>query len=159
MSLRHIGAGIAVAFAVAAACCAVASAATAPPRSFVRFDIAADLTAGDAGGDVAGSSSVHYRCDAEIIRVSDRIWFERRAGAGAAWRRIEPAGVAYRTVRLADRRTAGALIRRASVRAPRGSFAGAGAAQFRLRSRMTFTCGDGRAVAKGKTLPLDGLDN
>jgi hypothetical protein len=151
---RRIGAGT---VAAVTAACAVASAATAPPKSFVRFDIVADLTAGDAGSDVAGSSSVHYRCDAEIIRVSDRIWFERRAGVDGAWRRIEPAGVAYRAVSLPDRRAAGALIRRASVRAPRGSFAVTGTAQFRLRSRMTFTCGDGRAVAKGKTLPLDGL--
>jgi hypothetical protein len=147
----------AVVGAAVAVTCAVASAATPPPRPFVHFDITADLTAGDAGSDVAGSSSINYRCDAEIIRLSDRIWFERRSETGAAWRRIEPAGVAYRSVRLPDRRASDALIRRSTVRAPRAAFAGAGTVQYRLRSRMVFTCGDQRAVAKWKTLPLQGL--
>jgi hypothetical protein len=150
--------------ALAAAALAAATAATGapaatppPPRPFVTFDIAADLTAGDAGADVAGSSSMHYRCDA-VTRVSDRVWFERRTGADGAWRRVEPAGVRYRLVRFSARHEEGVRVWRSSVRAPRGSFAGAGSAAFRLRSHMTFACGDSRVTAKWKTLPLEGLE-
>jgi hypothetical protein len=152
-----IGAAAAAALAATAAAAAAPAATPPPPRSFVTFDIAADLTAGDAGAEVAGSSSVHYRCDA-VTRVSDRVWFERRTGAGGAWRRIEPAGVRYRLVRFSARHEEGVRVWRSSVRAPRSSFAGAGSAEVRLRSHMTFACGDSRVTAKWKTLPLEGLD-
>jgi hypothetical protein len=140
------------------ACVAVLAAAgiAGAAQSFVRYDIAADLSAGDAGDEIAGSATMRYRCDA-LTKLTNRIWFERRpAGAdAAAWERVEPDAVRYRTARFADQRRAGARVRRASVRAP--SFAGAGAFEFRLRGRMRFTCADHKVVAKSETLPLPGL--
>jgi hypothetical protein len=143
--------------AVAACAAALISAGTSGAgTSFVRFDIAADLSAGDAGDEVAGSSTMRYRCE-EQRKLSNRIWFERRASGSDAWQRIEPAGVGYLLARFADRRRIHARVLRASVAAPRSSFAGAGAADVRLRSRATFTCGDHKVVARSQTLALPGL--
>ncbi|MEA2154064.1 MAG: hypothetical protein QOE11_204 [Solirubrobacteraceae bacterium] len=125
-------------------------------QSVVRFDIAADLSAGDAGADIAGTSAMHYRCDSRV-RISDRIWFERRATAADPWLRIEPDRVSYRPARFADPRRPGGRVRRETVQAPRSSLAAAGSGDFRLRSRMTFACAGHRIVARSETLPLPGI--
>jgi hypothetical protein len=149
--------GATAALAIAACVAALVSAGTSgAAQSFVRFEIAADLSAGDAGDEIAGRSTVRYRCDARRT-LSNRIWFERRASGSDAWERIEPAGVAYGLARFADRRRIHTRVLRASVTAPRSSFTGAGTADVRLHSRATFTCGDHRLVARSQTLALPGL--
>jgi hypothetical protein len=127
-------------------------------QSRVRFDIAADLSAGDAGDAIAGTSTMHYRCDARR-NLTNRIWFEGRpGGVGAAdWQRIEPAEVRYRLAIFRDPQRAGDRVRRASVQAPRSSFTNSGSDEFRLHSRMTFTCAGHKVVARSETLPLPGL--
>jgi hypothetical protein len=125
-------------------------------QSLVSFDIAADLSAGGAGDEIAGTSTMRYRCDGRR-RLTNRIWFERRAAGVGAWQRIEPGQVRYRLTGFADSRRAGGRVRRASVQAPRSSFAGAGSDDFRLFSRMTFTCLGHKVVARSQTLPLPGL--
>jgi hypothetical protein len=134
----------------------------APPgnaaQSRVRFDIAADLSAGGAGDEIAGTSTMHYRCDSRR-RLTNRIWFEGRpGGAGAAeWQRIEPAEVRYRLAIFRDPQRAGDRVRRASVQAPRSSFANSSSDEFRLHSQMTFTCAGHKVVARSETLPLPGI--
>jgi hypothetical protein len=125
-------------------------------RFFVRVDIAADLSAGDVGEDIAGTSTLRYRCD-ERRTLTNRIWFERRAAGGEDWRRIEPAQVRYDVARFADPHRPGARVRRASVQAPRSSFAGGAAFEFRLHSRATFNCAGHKVVARSQTLALPGL--
>ena len=122
-------------------------------QSFFRYEIAADLSAGDAGDEIVGTSTMRYRCESRT-KLTNRIWFERRAAGDGAWQRIEPAQVRYRLTRFADQQRAGVRVRRASVRAPASSFAGAGSDEFRLHSRATFSCAGHKLVARSETLPL-----
>jgi hypothetical protein len=135
----------------------VAAGSAGAVQSRVRFDIAADLSAGDAGDAIAGTSTMRYRCDSRR-RLTDRIWFERQTAGAGDWQRIEPDQVRYRLTGFADQHQAGSRVRRASVQAPRTSFAGAAASdEFRLHSRMTFTCAGHKVVARSETLPLPGI--
>jgi hypothetical protein len=143
---------VAVACVAALAPSAIAGAA----QSFIRVEIAADLSAGDAGDEVAGSSTMRYRCES-LRKLTNRIWFERRTAGDGTWRRIEPDQVRYSLARFPDQRRPGARVRRASVQAPRSSFAGAGSDEFRLHSRATFNCAGHKVVARSETLPLPGL--
>jgi hypothetical protein len=122
-------------------------------QSVVRFDIAADLSAGDAGDEIAGTARMRYRCDART-KLTNGIWFDRRPAGGGEWQRIEPDGVRYDLAGFPDPRLAGRRVRRVSVQAPRSSLADTASFEFRLHSRMTFTCAGHKVVARSETLAL-----